>query len=94
MKKIYISGKITGDPHYKTKFMKAAQKVIAAGYTPINPATVMLKPNASWKEYMQHDIKLLVDCDGILMLPDWKESKGATLEKTIAESLGIRTMEL
>lgn len=36
--KIYIAGKITGDPYYKAKFARAAADIADAGHTPINPA--------------------------------------------------------
>lgn len=37
MKKIYISGKITGDILYKAKFKTAAEYLKAKGYEVINP---------------------------------------------------------
>jgi len=43
-------------------------------------------PPAYWYEL---DIHFLEACDAILMLPRWNESKGAILEKGIAEELGL-----
>ena len=37
--KIYISGKIAGDPDYKEKFARAAAQLERLGATVINPAT-------------------------------------------------------
>mgnify|MGYP004711919003 CR=1 FL=1 len=37
--KIYISGKIAGDPNYKGKFARAAAQLERLGATVINPAT-------------------------------------------------------
>ena len=37
--KIYISGKIAGDPDYKGKFARAAAQLERLGATVINPAT-------------------------------------------------------
>lgn len=37
-KKVYISGKITGDTLYKAKFKKEAEHLNAEGYEVINPA--------------------------------------------------------
>lgn len=34
--KIYISGKITGDKHYKAKFREAEKKLTAAGHIVLN----------------------------------------------------------
>ena len=38
---------------------------------------------------MKADIKLLLDCDAIYMLPNWEVSNGATLEREIAKTLGL-----
>ena len=35
--KIYIAGKITGDPEYKAKFEAAAEAYKKKGYTVLNP---------------------------------------------------------
>lgn len=42
---------------------------------------------------MRADIKVLVDCDGIALLPGWEKSPGATLEHSIARGLGLRVMQ-
>lgn len=90
MKKIYISGKITGDPQYKEKFDYVAAVIEAAGYAPVNPTEVHLEDAATWGDYMRHDIKLLCDCDGVYMLNDWQESKGAKIEHQLAQDLGMK----
>ena len=43
--------------------------------------------DAPWEVHVAIDIVLLIGCDSIYLLPDWKYSKGATLEKNIAELL-------
>ncbi len=40
--------------------------------------------------YMKHDIKAMMDCDAIIMLPHWMDSKGALIEYKLAESLGFK----
>jgi hypothetical protein len=35
------------------------------------------------------DIIMLMDCDAVYLLSDWCDSKGAMLEKNIAETLGM-----
>jgi hypothetical protein len=42
-KKIYISGKITGDDDYRAKFIRAWNKLFDAGYYPVNPAMLAVK---------------------------------------------------
>lgn len=37
--KIYIAGKITGDPDYRAKFADAQRQIEAQGHIVLNPAT-------------------------------------------------------
>ena len=83
--KCYLSGKITGDPDYIKKFAMYEAFYKKHGLRVVNPAK---KGNdKAWDWYMRRDITLLMKCDAIIMLPDWQESKGAKLEKHIAEQL-------
>ena len=59
------------------------------GIQVVNPADLNPDPNTSWRECMATDIKALVDCDTVLMLPGWLESRGASLERKIAIRLGM-----
>jgi hypothetical protein len=43
-----------------------------------------------WKVYMSACLMAIVNCDAIYMLRGWQLSKGAKLEHTIAEELGIK----
>lgn len=43
-----------------------------------------------WIDFMRNDIAVLITCDEIHMLPDWKESKGANIEHDLALALGIK----
>jgi len=76
--KIYIAGKITGDPDYKAKFGKAASELRAAGHTPINPAR--LPEGMSKGDYMRINFAQMDSADAIMFLPDWQDSDGAQLE--------------
>jgi hypothetical protein len=87
MKKIYISGKITGLPIEEARynFAVAEKRLRSIGYEPINPMMeVPYNPNWTWNDYMIKDIKILLNCDGIYMLYNWKDSKGARIEHNIA----------
>lgn len=92
---IYISGKITGVKNYREHFARA-EKYLRQNYPQgniFNPATVQFCGDEhTWEEYMKYDIKKLVDCDTIFMLKGWKSSKGAKVEKYIAEKLGLRVL--
>lgn len=90
--KIYIAGKITGCNLYDAqyKFRKASRMLRECGHTPVNPMDkVSEQEGLSWADYMKEDIPLLLCCDAIYLLPDWADSKGARLEKIIAEELGM-----
>lgn len=96
-KTFYISGKITGlDIDVAKENFKVGEKAVEdMGAESVNPFDVLpFKPEYTWKDYMVADIKALVDCDGILMLPDWKDSEGAKLELHIAERLGLEVIYL
>ena len=94
MKKIYISGKITGNPNYKADFEAAELALKIAGFQPVNPAEEHLPDGATWADYMRQDIKLLCDCDAIYMLNGWRESEGAKIEHKLARDLGIEIYEI
>jgi hypothetical protein len=90
MKRIYISGPISNMPDLnRPAFARAAKMLQESGYEPVNPFDVCPEP-ASWEEAMRADIKALMDCDGIALLPGWEKSRGARLEKLNADALGIR----
>ena len=39
---------------------------------------------------LRKDIKAMMDCDTIAMLPNWANSKGAMLEVKLAQALEIK----
>jgi len=91
--KIYISGAITGlDIEVaKEKFKQGEVVVREMGFIPINPLDLAQQDeNTTWLDYMRADIKVLVDCCGILMLDNWKDSKGAVVEYNLAKGLGLK----
>lgn len=93
-KKIYIAGKVTGLPqqHVIDKFKLAAILLEELGYQPVNPIEVVNDFNTPWDVAMKKCIKALVDCDAVYLLPCWKHSEGAKIEKGMAESLKIPTV--
>lgn len=88
MKKMYISGPITG---YETEerieaFAAASARAEAMGYKAVNP--MKDQPEGwSWEEYMRRDIEKLCKCDAIVMMRGWEHSRGAMLELEIAKAL-------
>lgn len=96
MDKAYISGKISGmEPEdYTAKFAKASRLAETMGYEPVNPVELQHEHDNSWQSFMRVDLKALLDCNHILMLPNWKDSKGATIEHDLAKSIGLNIIYL
>jgi hypothetical protein len=88
MKKIYICGKVTGDPDYGKKFLKEENRLYSFGYNPVNP-TAFISPTEEWQLAMKMAIRAMLLCDGVSLLPDWKKSKGAKIEERLARELGL-----
>ena len=88
-KKIYISGQISGltPDEYRANFLEAARQLHAQGYEVINPIFNGVDTTQPWHVHMKTDIRLLLECDAIYMLPNWELSNGATLEREIAKAL-------
>lgn len=69
-------------------FEKASQILKRNGFKVISPHKV--KKQKSWIDYMRHDIKQLMNCEAIAMLPGWEFSCGARLEYDIAILLKMK----
>ena len=84
--KIYLAGKISGDPDYREKFRKAARRIEKLFGTVLNPAT---NPEGlSAEDYMQLSFAALAAADAAVFLPDWKDSAGAKLEHEYCRYVG------
>jgi len=92
MKKIYICGKVSGDPFYREKFLEEEIRLAALGYKPINP-TAIISHKTEWAVAMRIAIRAMLLCDGISLLPDWKKSRGAKIEVRLARVLEIEVRE-
>jgi hypothetical protein len=93
LRKIYISGRITGiEADAPRLFYNAEMHLKKLGFDVINPMTIKHNHNKSWANYMKADLKELLDCDVIYMLNNWQYSKGATIEKALAETLELQVL--
>lgn len=101
MKRIYISGAISGLPRneYIKCFADAEDKLVKRGYKVCNP-TKLLPSKHLWvyhiigyKLTLLYDIWHLLNCDGICMIDGWQWSKGARLEKNIADVFGLEIIK-
>lgn len=84
-------------------FFEAEEKLITLGHEVINPAHndgpnlgLALesagspeRPNHSWAWYMKRDLPHVLEVDALCVLPGWQQSKGASLEVHVANSIGL-----
>lgn len=76
-------------------FNDMAKTLSESGYEVVNPVEVckdLPREGILWIDYMRPNIKALVDCDAIFMLIGWGNSKGAQIERRLAEDLGMSVM--
>lgn len=86
--KIYIAGKITGDPGYREKFARAsaALRLRWPDAILLNPAA--LPEHMSATDYMAICLPMLLRADQAVFLPDWQRSNGARIERALAAYCG------
>ena len=93
-KRVYISGPISGYDmaERRESFQRAATRFRRQGYEVVNPFELGVPDASPWSVHMRADIAALMRCDIIYMLPGWYTSRGATIERNLAEMLGIKVM--
>lgn len=102
--RVYIAGPMSGHDDLNFPAFHAAAKLYRdRGCFVINPAELnggedeaalckgmtVAQLAEHWRECMRKDIAELVTCEMIVLLPMWQMSKGASLEKHVAEALGL-----
>ena len=85
------------------EFYKAQSLLEMIGYTVHNPARmdiesgkaqfapfegrIVTAPDFTLADAMRRDIKVIAECDAIVLLPDWESSKGAAMELHVAKNI-------
>lgn len=97
---IYIAGKITGVKNYnKDEFYCMEACLLSRDIPVFNPLRNSFEiakkrgvpiEQLSREEIIRINIKELLQCSNIIMLRGWDNSRGAILEREIAEETGIR----
>lgn len=90
--KVYLAGKITGDPGYRAKFREAREKVEWMGHIALDPS--VLPEGMETEDYMRICTAMLDSADAIGLLPDWADSPGARCEMTLARYLDKRIIHV
>lgn len=92
-KRVYLSGPITGLPNgNKEAFQAYEDRFVNMQFEVVNPHklhTEEQEKTFEWSDFMKSDIKALLDCQVVAMMPGWEKSKGANIEIYIARNLNI-----
>ena len=88
MLKVYVSGPMTNMPNFNFPlFNEVAEKLRSYGYDVENPADKGIIEEWTWSDYLVYDLEKMLDCDAIIQLPGWENSKGAVLENKFAKRM-------
>lgn len=85
--KIYISLPISGRDieEVEARCRFATGVIEKKGHTAVSPLEVSPDTDAPYSAHMGNDIAALLECDAVLFLDGWQESKGCQLEHKAAE---------
>lgn len=94
--RLYIAGPMTGLPEFNyPAFFAAADLLAEVGIESINPARTEGREGMSeWRDFMRASLRDLADCDGIVLLPGWQNSRGAAMEYRIGLDLDLPVKRL
>ena len=90
--KVYLAGKLTGDPGYRAKFRAARERVEWMGHIALDPS--VLPEGMETADYMRICTAMLDSADAIGLLRDWADSPGAKCEMALAQYLGKRIIHV
>lgn len=95
MTRLYVAGPMSGLPDYNyPAFHEAARELREAGYEVLNPAESDRPTSDPWHAFMRDAIGMLIQADGVALLPGWSKSRGALLEKQLGLELGMTVWSL
>ena len=92
--KLYLSGKM-GDLDkavYKENFKKARLELQSVGFEVEDPSLYDYPDDITWAEAMKKDLPKMLTCDGVALLADWADSRGALIEAGLAIDLEMRCL--
>ena len=90
----YLAGPMSGYPDFnRPAFHEAAARLRAQGHIVVNPAEIRGDEDWEWDDWMRAALHCLLGCHAVVFLPGWEFSRGARLERVIAEVLGMLMFE-
>ena len=88
MTRVYIAGPMSGLPEFNyPAFHAAAEALAKRGFVELSPT--QNDTTLSWDFYLRRSIRMVTEADAVCLLPGWYQSKGARLEVSLAEALGL-----
>ena len=95
--RVYLAGPMSGYPNHNfDAFAEAAARWRSAGVEVSSPAEMdgdepdhAALAEVPWEWFIRRDLRVLLDCDAVAVLPGWQKSRGASLEVTVARALGM-----
>jgi nucleoside 2-deoxyribosyltransferase len=105
MKRIYLAGPMRGLAHGNyPAFDRWAIALREQGYEVVNPADIdramgLTGEESNWprpllRKLIMRDLKHLVTCDILALMPGWETSKGCAVEIALAEFVGMKVIYL
>ena len=87
---VYISGPMSGLPDFNYPAFDAKSDELCDRYWVRNPAWILGGDSWTWQHWMRAALKMQMDADVVHMLPGWRKSRGARIERRLALILGQR----
>ena len=95
IERVYVSGPMTGMPDLNfPAFRAASRKLRDLGFRVVNPADSTANEGKTWAECLTNDLRNLLACDAVVLLPGWSKSKGARLERSVAQRVEMPVVKL
>lgn len=82
--RVYVSGRITDNDEWEAEFNTAREYLGTFGHVGVLPVENGLPFSSSWGDHLKADLSVIDGCDAILMLQNWKLSRGARIEHEYA----------
>jgi hypothetical protein len=91
--RIFISGPVTNNPNYRNQFDNAEKFLRSCGHCVANPVHLGLEYFNDFQDgydrCMMETVQLLIKCNAVYFIHNWRKSKGALIEEKIACSIGL-----